>query len=100
MPVAIFGSDYVVLVTGACLADAGSRRAGADGLANLTEWREISSPDFDHLQAGSKHSVIFGGRTLYNPEPSLRSGFSYYAVGQGLDCGEMSCASMHRKEST
>ncbi|HLZ96367.1 MAG TPA: UDP-glucose/GDP-mannose dehydrogenase family protein [Steroidobacteraceae bacterium] len=56
---------------------------GADALAIVTEWQEFRSPDFDHIKAALRTSVIFDGRNLYDPAHMARAGFGYHAVGRG-----------------
>jgi UDPglucose 6-dehydrogenase len=58
---------------------------GADALLIVTEWREFRSPDFDEIKAKLRAPVIFDGRNLYDPAQMARAGFSYYAIGRGLN---------------
>jgi len=58
---------------------------GADALVIVTEWREFRSPDFDEIKAALRAPVIFDGRNLYDPAQMARAGFSYYAIGRGLN---------------
>ena len=58
---------------------------GADALAIVTEWREFRSPDFQEIKAALTAPVIFDGRNLYDPAQMARAGFSYYAIGRGLN---------------
>ena len=58
---------------------------GADALVIVTEWREFRSPDFDEIKAALRAPVIFDGRNLYDPAQMARTGFSYYAIGRGLN---------------
>jgi UDPglucose 6-dehydrogenase len=58
---------------------------GADALVIVTEWREFRSPDFEKIKAQLRSSVIFDGRNLYDPAQMARAGFSYYAIGRGLN---------------
>jgi len=58
---------------------------GADALVIVTEWREFRSPDFDEIKASLRAPVIFDGRNLYDPAHMARAGFSYYAIGRGLN---------------
>jgi UDPglucose 6-dehydrogenase len=58
---------------------------GADALVIVTEWREFRSPDFDEIKAQLRVPVIFDGRNLYDPAQMARAGFSYYAIGRGLN---------------
>ena len=58
---------------------------GADALVIVTEWREFRSPDFEDIKASLRAPVIFDGRNLYDPAQMARAGFSYYAIGRGLN---------------
>jgi UDPglucose 6-dehydrogenase len=58
---------------------------GADALVIVTEWREFRSPDFDEIKRTLRAPVIFDGRNLYDPAHMARAGFSYYAIGRGLN---------------
>ena len=58
---------------------------GADALIIVTEWREFRSPDFDDIKVKLREPVIFDGRNLYDPAQMARAGFSYYAIGRGLN---------------
>jgi UDPglucose 6-dehydrogenase len=58
---------------------------GADALIIVTEWREFRSPDFDEIKAKLRAPVIFDGRNLYDPAQMRKAGFSYYAIGRGLN---------------
>jgi UDPglucose 6-dehydrogenase len=56
---------------------------GADALVVCTEWNAFKAPDLDVLQASLKHSVIFDGRNLYDPELLEARGIAYYGIGRG-----------------
>ncbi|UZE97591.1 UDP-glucose dehydrogenase family protein [Alkalimarinus alittae] len=58
---------------------------GADALAIVTEWKEFRSPDFDLIKESLSEAVVFDGRNLYEPEAMARKGFTYYAIGRGLN---------------
>jgi UDPglucose 6-dehydrogenase len=58
---------------------------GADALVVITEWNEFRSPDFGALKARLGEPVIFDGRNLYDPDHLGQLGFSYYAIGRGID---------------
>ena len=112
MRVTVFGSGYVGLVTGVCLAEAGNHVLcvdidpakvdrlkqgsvpiyepglddvlhGADALAIVTEEKEFRSPDFERIKELLKQPVIFDGRNLYDPDFVRREGFQYFAIGRG-----------------
>lgn len=55
----------------------------ADALIICTEWQNFRAPDFDLLKDKLRHSVIFDGRNLYEPERMQKRGFTYYAIGRG-----------------
>ncbi len=57
---------------------------GADALVIVTEWKEFRSPDFDHLKRALRHSVVFDGRNLFEPELMRTVGLEYYCIGRGL----------------
>jgi UDPglucose 6-dehydrogenase len=56
---------------------------GADALVVCTEWNAFKAPDLDVLQESLKHSVIFDGRNLYDPELLEARGIAYYGIGRG-----------------
>lgn len=56
---------------------------GADALVICTEWRQFKSPDWELLRTGLKEHVIFDGRNIYDPERTMREGFTYYGIGLG-----------------
>ena len=99
MRVTIFGSGYVGLVTGACLAEVGNHvlcvdvdetkveglKQGAIPIYEPTSpaWQEFRSPDFERMKQLLKQPVIFDGRNLYDPDFVKREGFRYFAIGRG-----------------
>jgi UDPglucose 6-dehydrogenase len=57
--------------------------SGADALVVCTEWNAFKAPDLDVLQESLKHTVIFDGRNLYDPELLEARGIAYYGIGRG-----------------
>ncbi len=55
----------------------------ADALIIVTEWKNFWSPDFEHIKATLKDTVIFDGRNLYQPESLKKLGITYYGIGRG-----------------
>ncbi len=58
---------------------------GADALVIMTEWNQFRSPDFSLLKQELREAVIFDGRNLFEPDSMAARGFSYYAIGRGMD---------------
>ena len=56
---------------------------GADALVICTEWRQFKSPDWELLRTELRERVIFDGRNIYDPERTVREGFTYYGIGLG-----------------
>jgi UDPglucose 6-dehydrogenase len=56
--------------------------SNADALIIVTEWKEFRSPDFDHIKATLKSSVIFDGRNMYDPKLVRGMGIEYHAIGR------------------
>lgn len=57
--------------------------AGADAIALVTAWDELSNPDFSAIAASMRHAVIFDGRNIYDPQQMRAYGFRYFGVGHG-----------------
>lgn len=55
----------------------------ADALVICTEWRQFKSPDWELLRTELREHVIFDGRNIYDPERTVREGFTYYGIGLG-----------------
>ena len=55
----------------------------ADALVICTEWRQFKSPDWELLRTELRELVIFDGRNIYDPERTVREGFTYYGIGLG-----------------
>jgi UDPglucose 6-dehydrogenase len=58
---------------------------GADALCICTEWSVFQRPDFDEIKRRLEQPVLFDGRNLYDPARMNQRGFSYYAIGRGID---------------
>ncbi len=57
----------------------------ADALVIVTEWKNFWSPNFELIKNKLSSPVIFDGRNLYDPAQMQSLGFSYYAIGRGLN---------------
>jgi UDPglucose 6-dehydrogenase len=55
---------------------------GADALLVITEWQAFRNPNFERMKGMMRHSVIFDGRNIYDPEHLNEQGFTYYGVGK------------------
>ena len=55
----------------------------ADALVICTEWKRFMAPNFDQLASALRLTLIFDGRTLYDPERLAELGCTYYAIGRG-----------------
>jgi UDPglucose 6-dehydrogenase len=58
---------------------------GADAMLIVTEWNEFRRPDFDRMKALMKKPVIFDGRNIYDPKEMKERGFTYFAIGRGVE---------------
>ncbi len=63
MKVTVFGSGYVGLVTGTCLAEVGNH---------------VICINID----SNKEALIFDGRNLFDSELMREAGFTYHAIGR------------------
>lgn len=57
--------------------------AGADAIALVTAWNELSNPDFSAIAASMRHAVMFDGRNIYDPVQMQAHGFRYFGIGHG-----------------
>jgi UDPglucose 6-dehydrogenase len=55
---------------------------GADALVIVTEWKMFRAPDFAAIKAKLKHSVIFDGRNMYEPNDVRAEGIEYFCIGR------------------
>jgi len=58
---------------------------GCDGVILVTEWNEFKQLDLDRLKSVLKKPVIFDGRNIYDPASMKEKGFTYRAIGRGLN---------------
>jgi UDPglucose 6-dehydrogenase len=58
---------------------------GCDGVIIVTEWNEFKQLDLDQLKSVLKKPVIFDGRNIYDPASMKEKGFTYRAIGRGLN---------------
>ncbi|MFT7624661.1 MAG: UDPglucose 6-dehydrogenase [Myxococcota bacterium] len=59
---------------------------GAGALLVVTDWNAFRAPDFDRIKSlMTADPAIFDGRNLWRPEKLRDLGFTYYAVGRGLN---------------
>jgi len=58
---------------------------GADAMFIVTEWNEFRRPDFDRMKALMKKPIIFDGRNIYDPKEMKERGFTYFAIGRGVE---------------
>ena len=58
---------------------------GCDALVVVTEWNEFKQLDLDKLKGLLKSPVIYDGRNIYDPALMREMGFSYRAIGRGLN---------------
>jgi len=56
--------------------------AGAEALIIATEWSEFRTPDFDRLNKGMKHKIIFDGRNLFDVYKMRDLGYHYESIGR------------------
>ena len=56
--------------------------AGADAVAQVTEWNEFKFLNLERLRAAMRRPVVFDGRNLWEPERMRRLGFEYHSIGR------------------
>jgi UDPglucose 6-dehydrogenase len=83
MRVTNFGTGYVGLVTGTCLADDPEAMLEARRTVVVTEWKQFRSPDFGRLKSTLRDGMVFDGRNLYHPTQVEAAGLAYYGIGRG-----------------
>ena len=54
----------------------------ADVLVIATEWSEFRTPDFELMEKGLKHKVIFDGRNLFEVAKMKELGYYYESIGR------------------
>jgi UDPglucose 6-dehydrogenase len=86
MRVAMIGSGYVGLVSGACFADFGHTVVCIDkdpSVVIATEWEQFRAVDLDRVKPLMNQPVRVDLRNIYRPEDMLRRGFRYSGIGRG-----------------
>jgi UDPglucose 6-dehydrogenase len=58
---------------------------GCDALVIVTEWNEFKQLDLEKLKGLLKSPVIYDGRNIYDPSLMKQIGFTYRAIGRGLN---------------
>jgi UDPglucose 6-dehydrogenase len=58
---------------------------GCDALVVVTPWNEFKQLDLDKVKELLKTPVIYDGRNIYDPALMKEMGFSYRAIGRGLN---------------
>ncbi len=58
---------------------------GCDALVVVTEWNEFKQLDLEKVKGLLKCPVIYDGRNIYDPTLIKEMGFTYRAIGRGLN---------------
>ncbi len=58
---------------------------GCDALVVVTEWNEFKQLDLEKIKELLECPVIYDGRNIYDPALMKELGFSYRAIGRGLN---------------
>ena len=58
---------------------------GCDALVVVTEWNEFKQLDLEKLKDLLRSPVIYDGRNIYDPVVMKGMGFTYRAIGRGLN---------------
>jgi UDPglucose 6-dehydrogenase len=58
---------------------------GCDALIVVTEWNEFKQLDLEKVKGLLKSAVIFDGRNIYEPKVMKDMGFTYRAIGRGMN---------------
>jgi UDPglucose 6-dehydrogenase len=58
---------------------------GCDALVVVTEWNEFKQLDLEKVKGLLECPVIYDGRNIYDPGQMRELGFSYRAIGRGLN---------------
>ena len=58
---------------------------GCDALVVVTEWNEFKQLDLEKLKELLECPVVYDGRNIYDPALMKELGFSYRAIGRGLN---------------
>ena len=58
---------------------------GCDALVVVTEWNEFKQLDLQKVKSLLKSPIIYDGRNIYDPALMKELGFTYRAIGRGLN---------------
>ena len=58
---------------------------GCDALVVVTEWNEFKQLDLEKVRGLLKSPVIYDGRNIYDPALMKEMGFTYRAIGRGIN---------------
>ncbi len=58
--------------------------SNADALLIATEWSVFRNPNFEKMEEGLKHKVIFDGRNLFDLQKMIDLGYYYNSIGRKL----------------
>ncbi len=58
---------------------------GCDALVVVTEWNEFKQLDLEKVKGLLKSPVMYDGRNIYDPTLMKEMGFSYRAIGRGMN---------------
>lgn len=58
---------------------------GCDALVVVTEWNEFKQLDLEKVKGLLKCPVVYDGRNIYDPELVKGMGFTYRAIGRGMN---------------
>tara|TARA_B110000090_G_C13135329_1_gene351672 strand:- start:119 stop:364 length:246 start_codon:yes stop_codon:yes gene_type:complete len=81
MDISIFGTGYVGLVSGACLAEVGHNVV-------CTDVDPVKIRKLKRMALRMRSKVIFDGRNLYLPKRMLSEGWEYNTIGRAAILSE------------
>ncbi len=58
---------------------------GCDALVVVTQWNEFKQLDLEKVKDLLKSPVIYDGRNIYDPRLMKEMGFTYRAIGRGIE---------------
>ncbi len=61
----------------------------ADAMVLVTEWKRFRQPDFAAMNDLMSAPVMYDGRNQYDPDGLSAQGFTYYAIGRGIQTCEL-----------